>query len=55
MADQWAYPPLAVWVMLGNRGSEPLEMLGMPHTVPKVVHESSPHFLGSISSKVPGA
>jgi hypothetical protein len=56
MADQWAWPPLAVRATSGTRGSEPSTTLGMPRTVPIMVHEqTSPHILGSISSRVPGA
>jgi hypothetical protein len=46
MANQWAWAPLVVTVMLGTYGSEPYAALGMPRTVLGVVHErSSPHIL----------
>jgi hypothetical protein len=52
MADRWAWPPLAVRATQGTHGSEPFTILGMPHTIPSVVHEwSSPHVLGGISSR----
>jgi hypothetical protein len=55
MAGRQAWPPLAVRVMLGVRGSEPSTSLGMPHTIPDMVHErSSPHFLSGMSSGAPG-
>jgi hypothetical protein len=54
MADQLAWPPLALRVMPGNRGSEPSVTHGMSRMILGMVHEqSSPHILGSISSRVP--
>jgi hypothetical protein len=40
--------------MLANWGSEPPALLGMLCAILGVVREPSCHFLGSISSKVPG-
>jgi hypothetical protein len=54
MADRWAWSPVVVKAVLGTRGSEPFLILGMPRSIPGVVHEwSSPHILGCISSEAP--
>jgi hypothetical protein len=55
MADQWAWSPLAVRAAPVAGGGELFVILGVPRTIPGVVHkESLLRLFGSIYSRVPG-
>jgi hypothetical protein len=54
MADQWAWPPLAVRVASVACGSEPPATLGTTHMILGVVHKRlSIRLFDSINSEVP--